>query len=129
MEHRSSSGITSSSPSGWNKLDPEYQAMKDSMFKTIKVDIETKSLIAPLSYFEEEYFATLNDATRPVSLPVQHITQPSQTMPKAKETTDEGAWIWNDAEQKRLVKKAHKTTQSSQTKYTLPMECQPVMFK
>eukprot|EP00957_Ditylum_brightwellii_P205511 15344204-Ditylum_brightwellii.AAC.1 len=42
-------------------------------------------------------------------------TEPSQTMTKAKETEVEGLWFWNDTEQIQLAKKAHKTTQPSQT--------------
>eukprot|EP00957_Ditylum_brightwellii_P054167 4102669-Ditylum_brightwellii.AAC.1 len=53
----------------------------------------------------------------------KHITHSSQTTSEAKETTDEGAWFWNDTEQKQLAKKAHEMAQSSQTKYTLPMGC------
>eukprot|EP00957_Ditylum_brightwellii_P112970 8614579-Ditylum_brightwellii.AAC.1 len=53
----------------------------------------------------------------------KHTTQPSQTTPNAKETIDEGAWFWNDTEQKWLAKKAHEMAQPSQTKYTLPMGC------
>eukprot|EP00957_Ditylum_brightwellii_P087591 6668199-Ditylum_brightwellii.AAC.1 len=37
------------------------------MLETIKVAIETKSLIAPLSYFVENYFVASNDAARSVS--------------------------------------------------------------
>eukprot|EP00957_Ditylum_brightwellii_P054168 4102669-Ditylum_brightwellii.AAC.2 len=37
------------------------------MFETIKVAIETKSLIASLSYFVEEYFVISNNAARLVS--------------------------------------------------------------
>eukprot|EP00957_Ditylum_brightwellii_P078611 5976481-Ditylum_brightwellii.AAC.1 len=63
LRSRSGSGRASLSSNGWNKLDPEYQAGKDSMLETIKAAIETKSLIAPLSYFVED-FAALNDAAR-----------------------------------------------------------------
>eukprot|EP00957_Ditylum_brightwellii_P024365 1839166-Ditylum_brightwellii.AAC.1 len=64
MRIRSSLGKTSSSSNGQNKVDPEYQAVKDSMLEMIKAAIEAKSLIAPLSYFVEEYFTASNDAAR-----------------------------------------------------------------
>mmetsp|Transcript_12096 Transcript_12096/g.16144 ORF Transcript_12096/g.16144 Transcript_12096/m.16144 type:complete len:423 (+) Transcript_12096:52-1320(+) len=63
-ETETSAASTSSSSNERNKLDPEYQAVKDSLLETIKAAIETKSLIAPLSYFVEEYFAASNDAAR-----------------------------------------------------------------
>eukprot|EP00957_Ditylum_brightwellii_P161506 12297068-Ditylum_brightwellii.AAC.1 len=53
----------------------------------------------------------------------KYTTQPSQTMPEAKETTNEGTWFWNDVEWKWLAKKAHEITQPSKTEYTLPMGC------
>eukprot|EP00957_Ditylum_brightwellii_P000037 2539-Ditylum_brightwellii.AAC.1 len=38
--------------------------MKDIMFEMIKAAIETKSFIAPLSYFVEEYFVGLINVAR-----------------------------------------------------------------
>eukprot|EP00957_Ditylum_brightwellii_P136920 10441901-Ditylum_brightwellii.AAC.1 len=56
-----------SSSHGWNKLDPKYQAVKDLILEMIKTAIETKSLVAPLSYFVKEYFVASNNAGRPGS--------------------------------------------------------------